>query len=57
MKYTVKLYPRAYRDLDEIYSYIAINLTEPETANKMITALKKLFTAWNNFPNAAVSGV
>lgn len=39
MKYTVKLYPRAYRDLDEIYSYIAVNLTEPDTASKMIAAL------------------
>ena len=35
MKYTVKLYPRAYRDLDEIYSYIAVNPAEPDTAEKM----------------------
>ena len=50
MKYAVKLYPRAYRDLDEIYSYIAINLTEPETANKMITALEEAIYSLEEFP-------
>ena len=28
-KYTVKLYARAYQDLEEIYSYIANSLLEP----------------------------
>lgn len=50
MKYAVKLYPRAYRDLDEIYSYIAINLTEPDTANKMITALEEAIYSLEEFP-------
>ena len=50
MKYTVKLYPRAYRDLDEIYSYIAINLTEPGTAEKMITALEDAIYSLEQFP-------
>lgn len=50
MKYTVKLYPRAYRDLDEIYSYIAVNLTEPETANKMIAALEEAVYSLEQFP-------
>lgn len=50
MKYTVKLYPRAYRDLDEIYSYIAINLTEPETADKMIAALEEAIFSLEQFP-------
>ena len=50
MKYTVKLYPRAYRDLDEIYSYIALNLTEPETANKMISALEEAVYSLEQFP-------
>ena len=31
-KYTVKLYARAYQDLEEIYSYIANSLLEPDTA-------------------------
>lgn len=50
MKYTVKLYPRAYRDLDGIYSYIAINLTEPETADKMITSLEDAIYSLEQFP-------
>ena len=50
MKYTVKLYPRAYRDLDEIYSYIAINLTEPETADKMLIALENAIYSLEQFP-------
>ena len=32
-KYSVKLSPRALRDLDGIYSYIARTLLEPETAS------------------------
>lgn len=50
MKYTVKLYPRAYRDLDEIYSYIAVNLAEPDTAEKMVTALENEIFSLEQFP-------
>ena len=39
-KYLVKLYPRAYRDLDGIYTYIADTLLEPTTASKMIDELE-----------------
>ena len=35
-KYTVKLYARAYQDLEEIYSYIANSLLEPDTALNMV---------------------
>ena len=31
-KYTVMLYPRAYRDIDDIYAYIAIEKQAPENA-------------------------
>lgn len=31
-KYTVKLYPRAYRDIDEIYEYISNEKLSPENA-------------------------
>ena len=37
--YVVKLYARAYRDLDEIYAYIAYTLLEPGTAVKLIDDL------------------
>ena len=39
-KYLVKLYPRAYQDLDSIYAYIASHLLEPATASKMIEELE-----------------
>ena len=42
-KYVIKLYPRAYRDLDEIYAYIADILLESNTAIK-----RKLKTASSN---------
>ncbi len=31
-KYEVMLYPRAYRDIDEIYAYIALEKLAPENA-------------------------
>ena len=40
-KYTVKLYARAYRDLDGIYEYIANNLSEPTVASNMIDTLEE----------------
>lgn len=50
MKYAVKLYPRAYRDLDEIYSYISINLMEQGTADNLITALEDAIFILEQFP-------
>lgn len=50
MKYTVKLYPRTYRDLDEIYSYIAVNPAETDTAEKMVTALENEIFSLEQFP-------
>ena len=38
-KYSVKLSPRALRDLDGIYSYIARTLLEPETALKLVDTI------------------
>lgn len=32
VKYHIKLYPRAYRDMEEIYRYIAIEKQVPENA-------------------------
>ena len=31
-KYEVSLYPRAYRDIEDIYSYIALEKMEPDIA-------------------------
>ena len=35
-KYKIFMYPRAYRDIDGIYTYIAENLKEREIALKMV---------------------
>ena len=47
-KYEVKLYPRAYRDIDDIYAYIALEKLSPENAkgqtNRIWDALKSLET-------------
>lgn len=40
-KYVVKLYARAYRDLDDIYTYIAETLLEPDTALNMVDKLEE----------------
>lgn len=49
-KYIVKLYSRAYRDLDGIYAYIADNLLEPDTALKMIDDLENMIFSLETFP-------
>ena len=51
-KYKVKLYPRAFRDLDDIFAYIALEKLSPENAkgqtDRIVEKLKKLDT----FPQA-----
>jgi len=39
-KYEVKLYPRALRDLDDIYRYIFENLQAPESAMRQLERLE-----------------
>ena len=45
-KYKVLLYPRAYRDIEDIYSYIVLEKMAPENAqgqtNRIWEDLKKL---------------
>jgi len=48
--YTVKLYARAYRDLEGIYTYIAENLLEPGTALSMIDELEKAIFSLEQLP-------
>jgi hypothetical protein len=38
--YVVKLYARAYRDLDGIYAYITQSLLAPGTASDMVLELE-----------------
>jgi plasmid stabilization system protein ParE len=49
-KYDVKLYARAYRDLDDIYTYIAENLLEPGTASNMVDELEKAIFSLEQLP-------
>jgi addiction module RelE/StbE family toxin len=46
----VKLLPRACRDLDSIYEYIAYTLTEPNTALKLIHTLEKSIVSLEHMP-------
>ena len=49
-KYTVKLYPRAHRDLDGIYAYIADQLSEPLVAERLIDAIEEAIFSLEIFP-------
>lgn len=49
-KYVVKLYAHAYRDLDDIYTYIAESLLEPGTALSMVDELEKAILSLEQLP-------
>ena len=49
-KYVVKLYARAYRDLEDIYTYIAENLLEPGTALNMADELENAIFSLEQLP-------
>ena len=49
-KYVVKLYARAYRDLDEIYVYIAHDLSEPGIAQRMAALLEEAIFSLEQMP-------
>ena len=50
-KYTVMLLPRAYREIDEIFGYIANDLTEPETALKMVDTIEAAILSLEQMPH------
>ena len=49
-KYTIYLYARAYRDLDNIYLYISENLAEPDAAENIITDLEEAIYSLETLP-------
>jgi plasmid stabilization system protein ParE len=49
-KYAVKLLPRAYRDLDGIYEYIAGTLMEPGIAARLLDSLEEAIFSLENMP-------
>ena len=49
-KYVVKLYTRAYWDLDDIYTYIAKTLLEPGTALDVVDELEEAIFSLEQLP-------
>ena len=48
--YKVRITPRAEQSMQEITSYIAVDLMEPQTAVKLLRALKKAIDSLDMFP-------
>ena len=51
-KYEVKLYPRAYRDIEGIYAYIAIEKLAPENAKGQTDRIWDALKSLEMFPSA-----
>ena len=51
-KYKVKLTPRAFRDLDEIYSYIALEKLAPENAKGQTDRIKVALKTLDTMPQS-----
>lgn len=49
-KYAVKIYAGAYRDLDNIYTYIAEKLSEPTTTLRLIDELETAIFSLEQLP-------
>ena len=48
--YDVRITPRAEQSMQEIASYIAVDLMEPQTAVKLLRVLKKSIDSLDMFP-------
>lgn len=51
-KYKVKLNPRAIRELDHIYKYIANEKLAPENAKGQVDRIKKAILSLDTFPQS-----
>lgn len=51
-KYEVKINPRAIRELDSIYEYIAIEKLSPRNAKGQLNRIKKAILNLNTFPQS-----
>ena len=49
-KYTVKMFPQAYRDLDQIYEQIALNSNYDSRAMDIVDQIEKPFLVLMNSP-------
>lgn len=52
VKYHIKLYPRAYHDMEEIYRYIAIEKQVPENAKAQTDRIWKAIKNLEIFPDS-----
>ena len=51
-KYKVKVNPRAIRELDHIYEYIANEKLAPENAKRQVDRIKKSILSLDTFPQS-----
>ena len=51
-KYKVMLYPRAFRDIDSIYAYIALEKLAPENAKSQTDRIWAALETLDSFPSA-----
>ena len=51
-KYKVMIHPRAIRDLDNIYEYIANEKLAPENAKGQVDRIKKAILSLDTFPQS-----
>lgn len=51
-KYKVKLNPRAFRDIDDIYAYIALEKLSPENAKGQTDRIKAALKTLEIFPQS-----
>ena len=51
-KYKVILYPRAFRDIDSIYAYIALEKLAPENAKNQTDRIWAALETLDSFPSA-----
>ncbi|MEF9960956.1 MAG: type II toxin-antitoxin system RelE/ParE family toxin [Clostridium sp.] len=49
-KYEIKLLPKAHRDVDNIYGYIAKSLMAPETAGNIMCEMENAIFSLEEFP-------
>ena len=51
-KYKVLLYPKAFRDIDSIYAYIALEKLAPENAKSQTDRIWSAIEALDSFPSS-----
>jgi len=52
VKYTVKIYPQAIRELDDIYQYIASDKQSPENGKAQLDRMKEAILSLSTFPES-----